>query len=204
MARKSLQKPEVSSGFAQRELDKAEAQFDKFESDLKKLQQEDVTAAPLQERVQQNPVSTREIQKTNEIWLKPKRSLRAVNPKTGEMEKFNEKFRKHWEFSKEYVKFTATNNEIIGETIDLWTKPFGGVPAEEWEVPCNKPVMGPRYLAEQLKNAKYHVFSMENKALGSDQMGQYYGSMVAKNTVQRLDATPIVESKSIFMGASNF
>jgi len=60
-------------------------------------------------------------------------------------------------FQKEYVQFIAENKEIIGETIEIWTRPFGGMPAEFWKVPVNKPVWGPRYLAEQIKRCYYLV-----------------------------------------------
>ena len=39
---------------------------------------------------------------------------------------------------------------------------------------------------------------------GSDHAGQYYGSMVADTTLQRLDALPVSSKRSVFMGAANF
>jgi hypothetical protein len=44
----------------------------------------------------------------------------------------------------------------------------------------------------------------QNTSQGSDGMGQYYGSMAVDTTVQRLDAMPANEKKSIFMGANVF
>jgi len=35
-------------------------------------------------------------------------------------------------------------------------------------------------------------------------MGQYYGSMAVETTVNRLDAIPVSDRKSVFMGASGF
>jgi len=35
----------------------------------------------------------------------------------------------------------------------MWTKPFPGMPAEEWAIPTNKPINGPRYVPSRLKNA---------------------------------------------------
>jgi hypothetical protein len=99
----------------------------------------------------------------------------------------------------------AENKEIIGETIEIWTRPYGGMPAEFWKVPCNKPVWGPRYLAEQIKRAHYHRLTMqENRIVGSDGMGQYFGSMAVDSTIQRLDAMPVSTRKSLFMGSSSF
>ncbi len=41
----------------------------------------------------------------------------------------------------------------------------------------------------------------QNNQMGSDGMGQYYGSMAVDTTIQRLDALPASTRKSIFMGA---
>jgi len=91
---------------------------------------------------------------------------------------------------------------IIGEIIEMWTKPFAGMPCQFWKIPVNKPIWAPRFVAEQIKRAKYHILSMRDTVTaGADQMGQYYGTMAVDSTVQRLDAHPIGGSKSIFMGA---
>ena len=42
---------------------------------------------------------------------------------------FNEKFRKAYEFDKEYVRFIAENYEIIGESIS-----FGHAPIQEYQL----------------------------------------------------------------------
>jgi hypothetical protein len=143
--------------------------------------------------------SQKELEKKPDHYLKPKRTISSK-------EKFNEAFRAAWEFDKEYVHFQAQNNEIVGESIDLWTKPYAGVPAEEWVVPVNKPVWGPRYLAEQIKRKFYHRLMTEDKAtVGSDGTGTYYGQMVADKTINRLDAFPVnTQKKSVFMGANSF
>jgi hypothetical protein len=44
----------------------------------------------------------------------------------------------------------------------------------------------------------------QSVSTGADGNGQYYGTMVADTTVQRLDAIPVSSSKSIFMGAKSF
>ena len=121
-------------------------------------------------------------------------------------DKFNEKFRESYNFQKEFVCFEAENHEIIGEEIDIWTRPFGGMAAEEWKVPVNIPVWGPRYLAEQIKRKSYHRLVMkENQITGSDQKGhQYFGSMAADSTIQRLDARPVSQRKSVFISDKGF
>lgn len=179
------------------ELDKAEKQFEKFDQEVKEMTLDRMNAAPKQEVEPQTKMSTREAQNAKDVYLKPKRSI-------GCKEKFNEKFREQYNFDKQYVKFIAENKEIIGETIDLWTRPYAGMPAEEWEVPCNKPIWGPRYLAEQIKRKFYHRLVMQNIPTEATGMGTMYGSMAVDTTVQRLDAQPVSERKSIFMGNTSF
>lgn len=191
-------KPKVSSQFAQKELDKAEKQFERFEQEVKDCTLDRMNAAPKAEEEQQTKISNREAQKADGIWLKPKRTISSK-------EVFNENYRDEYNFKKEYVKFIAEHKEIIGETITLWTKKFAGIPAEEWEVPTNKVVWGPRYLAERIKECSYHRLRMdEQRMTGADGYGSYTGQLVVDNIVQRLDAMPVGERKSIFMGASGF
>lgn len=191
-------RPKVS-GAAQKELDKAQEQFDNFDSQIKEMTLDRMNKAPVKEVEQQR------LKSDNEIYLKPKRSFPpGVNPKTGEREKFNEKFRAEYEFQKEYVRFIAQNNEIIGETIEFCLKKFPGTNCEEWAVPVNKPVWAPRMVAERIKGCKHHKLIMQDKTTGSDHNAQYYGTMAVDTTVQRLDAYPATEKKSVFMGAINF
>lgn len=193
-------KPKIS-----KELDKAQQEFDNFKENIDQLTLDRMNAAPKEEVEPQTKISNREAQKTDGIYLKPIRSIMAVNPKTGEREKFNEKFRKDWEFDKEYVKFVAEHKEIIGETIEMWTHPYGGVPAEFWNIPVNKIVWGPRYLAEQIKKCTYHrLRTDDHKVTSSDGLGTYTGQIIVDQTISRLDAHPVSEKKSVFMGASGF
>jgi hypothetical protein len=200
-------KPEVSSKSAQKELDNVEKQFEAFNENVKSLTLDRLNEAPKEEKDMQTKLSSKEMDKAKEIYLKPKRSLApGVDPKTGKREEFNEKYREDWNFAKEYVQFIAEHKEILGEPIsDLWTKPFPGVNAESWDVPVNKPVWGPRYLAERIKGCKYQRLTMqEHKIVSSDYMGSYTGQLVADTTVQRLDAHPVTQKRSVFMGASGF
>lgn len=191
------EKPKVNS-HAQRELDKTEAQFEKFDEQVKSLTLDRMNEAPKLETEQQTKLSNRELQKQDGIYLKPERSVSSH-------EKFNEKYRDDFNYMKEYVPFVAENKEIIGESIEVWTKSFAGIPAEYWRVPCNKKVWGPRYLAEQIKKCSYHRLIMNEQVIrGSNQFGQEYGQLVVDSTVQRLDAHPVSDRKSIFMGAASF
>lgn len=191
-------KPKANTSLAAQELDKAEAQFQAFDDNVKQLTLDRLNEAPKREVEPQTKISQRDIEKSKDVYLKPFRTVASK-------EKFNEKFRGDYEFAKEYVQFIAENKEIIGEELDLWTKPYPGMPAEEWKVPVNKPVWGPRYLAEQIKRASYHRLTMVQSSLsGSDGMGQYYGAMAADSIIQRLDAIPVNQRKSVFMGTGSF
>ncbi len=46
--------------------------------------------------------------------------------------------------------------------------------------------------------------AVTGNAIGSDFAGTYMGRMIVENKVQRLDAYPAIERKSVFMGNSNF
>lgn len=197
-------RPKVNSA-GQRELDKAQEQFENFDAQVKEMTLDRMNKAPVKESEQQIKMSQSDLERSKEIYLKPKRSFApGVNPKTGEREKFNEKYRAEYEFQKEYVRFIAQNNEIIGETIEFCLKKFPGTNCEEWSVPVNKPVWAPRMVAERIKNCKHHKLIMQDRVNSSDHNGQYYGTMAVETTVQRLDAFPATERKSVFVGAANF
>ncbi len=183
---------------SQKELDKAAAHFDEYDKNIKEMTLDRMNMAPKEDVEPQTKLSQKEIEKSKDIYLKPTKKI-------ADGQKFNEKFREDWEFSKEYVQFIAEHKELIGECIETWTHPFGGVGAEFWIVPTNKPVWGPRYLAEQIKRKRYHRLVMkENVSTGSDGLGSYFGAMAADTTIQRLDANPVSTRKSIFMGSKSF
>ena len=181
----------------QETIDSVNEQMNAFEKDLSSLNIDQMNKAPKLEMEPQTKLSQREIEKNNDIYLKPKTNI-------GCKEKFNEKFRDAYNFDKEYVNFIAENKEIIGESINLWTRPYPGVPAQEWIVPVNTPVWGPRFLAEQLKKCSYHRIIMDNQSTGGDGRAQYYGAVQVTNTIQRLDAHPVSNRKSVFMNSKGF
>lgn len=173
-------------------LEKAKEQIDMFEDSVKELTLDQMNKAPKQESDPQVKESQRELQQKEGHYLKPTRIISSS-------QKFNERFRDEYEFRKQYVQFVAENHEIIGESIIKWTRPYGGMAAEEWTIPVNKPVWGPRYLAEELKGCSYHRLTMKDTTIGSDNNGTYYGQMVADTTVNRLDARPVSSAKSVFI-----
>lgn len=192
-------KPKMNIPHGNKELEKAQEQFENFEESIKQMTLDRMNTAPKEEVEPQTKLSSRQIDKSPDVYLKPEKSISA-------RDKFNERFREEYEFSKEYVQFIAENKEIIGEAIEIWTRPYGGMPAEFWKVPVNKPVWGPRYLAEQIKRKCYHRLVMDNRMqMMADGMGQYYGTIAADTTIQRLDAIPHnSKRKSMFTGATSF
>jgi hypothetical protein len=196
---KELSQPKVNAQ-GQAELDKAEKQFAEFDQEVK--DKAGTVPAPrkmdLSKRSDvemQVPMSQNQIAGFKDIYLKPKKSI-------GSKEKFNERFREQWEFDRQQVAFIAEHKEVQGESLDLWTKPFPGCNCEEWVVPVNVPVWGPRYLAEQIKRKYYNRLSIdENKQVGTNQAGTMYGQLIVSEQKQRLDCHPVNKGNtSIFMG----
>lgn len=182
----------------QKEIEKVQEQCDTFEKNVKDLTMDRLNQAPKEDLEKQTKLSSREIENSKAVYLKPDKTISC-------RDKFNEKFRDKFTFDKEYVQFIAENKEIIGEAIEIWTRPYGGMPAEFWKVPTNKPVWGPRYLAEQIKRKYYHRLVMQqNVVTESSGYGQMYGVLAADTTIQRLDAYPVSSRKSVFTGASSF
>lgn len=193
-----MNKPKNMNSSSERELDKVEEQFKAFDESVQSMTLDRMNQAPKEETEPTHRLSQKEIEKSNDLYLKPFRTI-------GSREKFNERFREDYNYAKEYVRFIPENKEIIGETIEMWTKPFPGLPAEFWKIPTGKPIWGPRYLAEQVTKARYHRLTMQQHvSSGNDGMGQYYGAMAVDTIVQRLDAIPVSTRKSIFMGSDDF
>lgn len=197
---KELSRPKVD-GSAQRELDKAQDQLDNFNSQIKEATA-DVPAAGKMDlsrlNMPQSEVrfSQNQINNSKEIHLRPIRSI-------GSKEKFNERFREAFDFDKQTVAFIAEHKELQGEGIEIWTKPYPGVPCEEWKVPTGKPVWGPRYLAEQIKRKYYNRLTMnEQQMVSHDSMGSYTGQLVVAEKKARLECQPVVTGRSsVFMGS---
>jgi hypothetical protein len=192
-----MARPEAKTSLAEKEMDKVEKQFEAYDEQVKQLTKDRMDMAPVQETEPQTKIASRELDKMRDIYLKPERTISC-------RDKFNEDYRKDYEFAKEYVHFIAEHKELIGECIEIWTRPFAGMPAEFWKVPTNKPIWGPRYLAEQIKTKSYHRLKMEQNTTGADGMGQYYGTIAVDTSIQRLDANPVTKKRSIFMGATTF
>lgn len=193
--------PRINSE-GQQELDRAKEQIDAFSEQIQSLNLDTLQSAKKEEVEPQTKLSQVELNRAKDIYLKPVRTISS-------REKFNEGFRNEYDFAKEYVHFTAENKEIIGETIELWTKPYPGMPAEFWQVPTNKPIWGPRYLAERIRGCQYRVLKMdespaENNTSSRDSVAVYKGVIQLDKQVSRLTAEPVSNRRSVFMGASDF
>jgi hypothetical protein len=184
---------EKKSKLPEKEIDKLQKQFDSFDQQVKDLTLDRMNEAPIAEVEPQTKLSQKEIEKSKRIELKPVTTI-------SDAQKFNEKFREQWNFDKEYVQFIAEHKELIGEAIELWTHPYGGVGAQFWRVPTNTPVWGPRYLAEQIRRKFYHRLRMEDRPTTQESGMTYYGQMVADTKIHRLTAEPVFTKKSIFFG----
>jgi hypothetical protein len=181
-----------------KELEKVEQQISKVEEGIKSITIDSVQSAPKENIEPINDrmkISQKEMKKTEAFAL---HAIKTI----GCRDKFNEKFRAEYEFKKQRVKFTAEHREI-GETIEFWTRPYGGMDAEFWQVPVNKLVEGPRYVAEQIKGCVYSQFIMDQSKVTSGGDYQFTGQMVVEKRIQRLDATPYIETTTVGM-ASNF
>lgn len=189
-----LQKPELSSGMGQRELDRAEAQMNTFTENLKDLSENQFKHhAPTLNTDQQTYLSSNEIKKSIDIHIKPSKSIGCRN-------KFNEDYRSQYEYMKEYVHIIAEHRELRGQTIELWTKFWPGVAAEYWEVPVNKPIWVPRYVSNRIKECGYHTFAMdETRQTERNGMGTMFGAMIVTNYTQRLDVHEVTDRHSISM-----
>ncbi len=186
-------KPRVNSEGA-RELDKAKEQIDQFEASVKEMTLDRMNMAPKEETEPQLKISQKELNRIPDHYLKPVSVVSSP-------QKFNERFRDEYNFMKQYVCFIAEHNEN-SDVIEQWTRPYGGMPAEFWKVPTNKPVWGPRYLAEDIKKRCYHRLVMKESQTGHNGVGVMYGQLAADTTIQRLDARPVNPGrKSVFMGA---
>ncbi len=194
-----VDKPTPRSSLGNKELDKAEKQFEAFEENVNQLTFDRMNQAPKLEVEPQTQLSQNEIRRSKDIYLKPKTSI-------GSKEKFNEKYRDAYNYDKEYVYFQAENKEVIGETITMWTKPYAGLPAEQWEIPVNKPIYAPRYVAEQIRKCTYHRLVMDQSKTISEDTGvaSYNGQMVADKIVPRLTAEPVNKGRSVFVSSNTF
>lgn len=176
-------KPKITSK-GEQELKKAEDQLNKFESHVKSLTVDELSKSPLKESEPQTKLSNREVEKLDAPYIKPVRAIFSN-------EKFNEAFRKERDEGWKYVKCIVENNEIIGERIEKWTKHWPGEPAHFWQIPVNKPIYLPKFLAEELQGCCYHRLVMQSRSPDQIREGEPMEDLVAKETRHRIDCRSV-------------
>ena len=192
-------KPNVNAE-GQVELEKTGEQIEGMEAKAKSINLDQTILATRKETEPQTKIAQSDSQKMPEIYLKPKRTYPpGVHPKTGAVEQFNEKFRAEYNFQKEYVEFIAENNEVIGESINLWIKKFPGTNLEEWVIPVNKPVWAPRMVKERIEECGYTVFRA-TQTLKSEEGINYNGYLEIQERKNRLNAREAPRQKKLYMG----
>jgi hypothetical protein len=188
-------KPRVNTE-GQRELEKVEDQIKTF-SESMVTAGEERASLPVREMEPQTKLSQSEINKSNILYLKPKRTFPS-------REKFNEKYRADFNYQSEYVDFIAENHEVKGESIDFCVKKFPGQPIEEWVVPVNKEVSAPRYVKERIQECGYTIFTTADNTVASEGGVKYYGQIVAEERRARLSAREISRVSRISMSTKIF
>jgi len=171
-----------------KEIEKVDLQIDALTQQMSALDQDTINKAPIRETEPQTLMTKAQEKYTDAPVIKPTKSMSAVGkpiPKQAKARK------EGWE----YVKVIAEHNELIGENIELWINPFAGDPCSYWEIPTNKPIYIPRFLAEHLATRNYHRLKMQDRPatqltaeMHSDGMAsQPSGQFVAKETIRRID-----------------
>lgn len=182
------------------ELEKHAKAADAFEAKVKDLTHDTMRAAPLREEEPELKLSNRELKASRDVYFKPIRTISSN-------QKFNENFRKSYEYDMELVKFVAEHKEL-GSKIETWTRPYGGMSAEYWEIPVNTPGWGPRHLAAQIKRCTYTRIVMTadnaNDVRQHTEMGTLIGNPKADYQVQRLDARPVSTASTTFFNSKDF
>lgn len=185
------ERPRVNSK-GQQELDKVADQFEDYSSQIRKIS-DNVTDAP--QASDYNPstkISAREAHRAARI-MKPTKTI-------GSKERFNEAYRGEYEEAKKYVTCIVENFEFSGK-IDCWTKPFPGMPAEYWELPCGTPIIVHRYVADRISQCSYRRLSMDDTPSPTNYVeSDRLGAIVVAETKRRLDARP-VGSAFVAMGS---
>ncbi len=182
-------KPSINSD-GQKELDRAEKQLENFENDVKAVVAERSKATEYPE----HKISSKEIEKAPDIYLKPQRTIMC-------REKFNENYRDQYNEARKYVHYTVQHEECKGDSIEMWTKGFAGIPAEFWVIPSGKPVWIPKYVADKLENGcGYHRLKTQDRPTNTDSNGNtYYGTLVVDEYTHRISARPVTTRRQFSM-----
>lgn len=181
-----MNKPKLNAGFAQKEVDRLDSEFDAKQEQMSSLTQDEMNKAPKKEQEPQAVLSKREEKSYDAPVIKPSQTVPGIGKRKPEQDSLR---RQAWEL----VKVVVENRESIGESIELWHKaPFGGEPCTFWQLPTNKPIYIPRFLADRIKKCNYHVLTTVEQSIGRNEWGEMIGKMVATETRNRLDCRDIL------------
>lgn len=176
-----MNKLKVSTGVAQKEIDRLDAEFNAKQQQMSSLSQDEMNKAPIAETEHQTKLSKQEVKQYDAPEIKPSQTIPGIGKRKPEQDNLR---RRAWEL----VKVVAENCEVIGEKIELWHKaPFSGEPCTFWQIPVNKPIYIPRFLADHLMTRNYHRLVMQETPVENNQYGQVIGQMIASETRRRLD-----------------
>lgn len=181
----------VSSGMIQQEKERIDDQVTDFQQkNLESTSMDAVAAAPIKETAAQTQISAKQIEKTDAPWIKPSRSYSP-----GKGEKRIPQLEAEIARGKEYIKCIAENAECLGARLEFWLKKYPGEPCHFWEIPVNRPVYLPRYVAEHISTRWYSRIKMSEGAIydvGSAD-GGLLNHMQVTERVRRLDCRPVAE-----------
>lgn len=179
-----MKKPQLASGFAQKEVDRVDAEFKSTTDANANLTQDVLSKAPVKELVPDPFAPKRQLLSAEVPRIVPTFSRGPNGKKKPEQESLR---KRAWE----YVKVVCSNMEVAGEQIEFWHKPpISGEDCNFWQVPVNRPVWIPRHVAEHIKSRKYHRLMMQEEiTVESSGYGEFKGKMVASHSLQRLDCT---------------
>lgn len=187
----SAKKPQLDSGFANKEIDKVEKQFDETEKHLSTLSVDEMNKAPLVKDEPQTKMSKKEVKEYDAPVIRPSKSFTMPIPKAGMPSWAPEAIAR----DEELVKVIAENNEVIGEHIELWAGNYPGQVCGFYQVPVNIPIWIARKVAKRISQCKYHRMKMIDRSqsrLHAEMSSQGTssnpsGELTVTETKQRLD-----------------
>lgn len=177
-----MKKPKLASGFAQKEVDRLDSEFQAKSEQMSKLTQDDMAQAPVKAMEPQTQMSKKQILSADAPMITPTQSYPSKKKKNPAQDALR---REGWE----YIRCVCENNEIKGEQLEFWLKPaWDGEDCNFWVIPVNRPVMIPRHVALHIRSRKYHRLMMDEKiTIENTGFGEMKGQMVATHTMQRLN-----------------
>src|SRR5665213_2096435 len=99
-------KPIPKNSLAEKELDKAQAQFDAFDENVKSLTLDHMNNLPVEASEAKHKLTQNQIADAKDIYIQPFKTIAS-------RDKFNENYREDYTYAMEWVYITAQNNMIL-------------------------------------------------------------------------------------------